>query len=223
MPHRHSRLREAFTTALLALEDDVHRLGRAAGEAIHRAVDAFRRRDVADAEAVVAGDSRIDAMRLTIEQRAVELLATQQPVAGDLRWLASVLVIATDLERLADHGEAIARAARRVPATLPATVALLGQMEALVQGMLDQTLDAWRRRDAERALTVVPLEETVDALRAQVFQELIAQPGAPPLAMDLVLEHLIVAQHLERAADHITNVAERVIYIATGELRELNP
>lgn len=222
MPRRASHGRDAFDAALRAVDQDLRRLGEAAGDLLRRAVDAFGHARVDDAQAIVAEDSVLDLVRLELEQRVVQLLATQQPVARDLRWLASALVMATDLERLADHGEAIARATTRTPASLPTASRTLAQMDELVQSMLRDVLTALAQEDAALALSIVPREDMVDALRARLFRELIEYMLAHPHAVADALEYLIVAQHLERAADHVTNVAERVVYIVTGALEEIN-
>ncbi|MDR7494997.1 MAG: phosphate signaling complex protein PhoU [Armatimonadota bacterium] len=219
---REPHIRESFDQALLSLEQDVLRMGRMAGDLIHRAVEAFTRRDAAMADSVVVEDDLVDALHFEVEQRVVQLLATQQPMAGDLRWLASVMAISIDLERLADHAEAIARAARRLDAPLLRPQVDIPHMEQAVQEMLSSVLQAFTARDAALAASVGPKDDTVDALRSQIFRELISYMIEDPRTVSRALELLIVAQHLERAADHITNVAERVIYIVTGELKEIN-
>lgn len=215
--------RESFEQALRDLEADIVRMGTMAGELIHRAVEALQARDAAEADAVVADDARVDALHLEIEQRVIALLATQQPMARDLRELTSILAISIDLERMADHAEGIGKATKRlIKEPLLKPLVDIPHIEQIVQGMLSDVLDAFVRRDPALAESLGPRDDTVDALRSQVFRELLAYMVDDPQTTSRALELILIAQHLERAADHITNVAERVIYLVTGEMREIN-
>jgi phosphate transport system protein len=215
--------REAFERDLRQLQEDVVQMGRRAGEAIHRAVEALQQRDVALAEQVIEEDDAIDATHLELEQRCMRLLATQQPMAGDLRAIASVFAITIDLERMADHAEGISRAVKRLgSAPLVKPLGDIPQMEVRIQEMLGETLEAFRTHDALRAGRAAALDDGVDRLRNQVLHDLLDLMIENPQTVPGALELLIVARHLERAADHLTNVDERIVYMVTGELRELN-
>ena len=215
--------RESFEQALRDLEADIVRMGTMAGELIHRAVEALQARAAVEADAVVADDARVDALHLEIEQRVIALLATQQPMARDLRELTSILAISIDLERMADHAEGIGKATKRmIKEPLLKPLVDIPHVEQIVQGMLTDVLDAFVRRDVALAESLGPRDDTVDALRSQVFRELLAYMADDPQTTSRALELILIAQHLERAADHITNVAERVIYLVTGEMREIN-
>lgn len=153
----------------------------------------------------------------------MRLLATQQPMARDLRTIASVFAITIDLERMADHAEGISRAVKRLGEEPPVKPLIdIPKMDAVLQEMIRETLDAFRDQDIERARAAAKKDDVVDALRNRVLHDLldlmIRNPGIVPRALEL----LIVARHLERAADHLTNVCERIVYMVTGELRELN-
>lgn len=215
--------REAFEHELHRLKDDVVRMGERAGEAIHRAVEALRARDVAAAERVIAEDDAIDALHMDLEQRCMRLLATQQPMAGDLRTIASVFAITIDLERMADHAEGISRAVKRL-GTEPLVKPLVDipKMEAQIQEMIRDMLDAFRAQDPKLAKQAAAKDDVVDELRNRVLHDLLGIMIKDAQIVPRALELLIVARHLERAADHITNVCERVVYMVTGELRELN-
>jgi phosphate transport system protein len=198
-------------------------MGEQAGEAIHRSVEALRTRDIPAAERVIAEDDAIDALHMSLEERCMRLLATQQPMARDLRAIAAVFAITIDLERMADHAEGISRAVKRLGEEPPVKPLVdIPKMDALLQQMIQETLDAFRDQDVERARAAARRDDEVDALRNRVLHELldlmIKNPGIVPRALEL----LIVARHLERAADHLTNVCERIVYMVTGELRELN-
>jgi phosphate transport system protein len=215
--------RENFDRDLFRLQEDVAAMGTRAGEAIHRAIEALRNRDLVAAEAVIAEDEQIDALHMELEARCMRLLATQQPMARDLRTIASVFAITIDIERMADHAEGISRATKRLgrePLVKP--LVDIPKMDELVQEMLREALGAFRTHDADRATRMAKKDDLVDSLRSQVFRDLleimIRDPATVPRALELVL----IAQHLERAADHITNIGERVVYMVTGELRELN-
>ncbi len=215
--------REAFDRDLRQLREDVVQMGRRAGEAIHRAVEALKARDLALADAVIANDDRIDATHLELEERCMRLLATQQPMATDLRTIASVFAITLDLERMADHAEGISRATKRL-GTEPLVKPLIDipKMETLVQEMLSEALQAFVTRDLDLAVRMAKKDDLVDGLRSDVFRELLTIMLNDPDTVPRALELLLVAQHLERAADHVTNIGERVVYMVTGRLEELN-
>jgi phosphate transport system protein len=215
--------RTTYERELQQLKDDVVRMGEQAGEAIHRSVEALRTRDIPAAERVIAEDDAIDALHMSLEERCMRLLATQQPMARDLRAIAAVFAITIDLERMADHAEGISRAVKRLGEEPPVKPLVdIPKMDALLQEMIRETLDAFRDQDVTRARTVAKKDDEIDGLRNRVLHDLldlmIRNPGIVPRALEL----LIVARHLERAADHLTNVCERIVYMVTGELRELN-
>ncbi len=215
--------RELFLRELNALQGDAVRMAGMAGDAIHAAVEALKERDSALADRIIEEDDRIDALHLELEERCMRLLARQQPMASDLRTIAAVLAITIDLERMADHAEGISKCAKRL-ADQPLLKPLIDipRMEILVGEMLRDAMDAFLRRDAVLAEAMAKKDDEVDALRSQVFRELLTYMMSDPRSIPRALELLLVAQHLERAADHITNIGERVIYMVTGELRELN-
>ncbi len=215
--------RELFLRELEALQADVVRMAGMAGDAIHAAVEALKDRDTALADRIIAEDDRIDALHLELEDRCMRLLARQQPMASDLRTIAAVFAVTIDLERMADHAEGISKAVKRLgdqPLLKP--LIDIPRMETLVGEMLRDAMDAFLRRDPELAEAMAKKDDEVDALRSQVFRELLTYMMSDPRTIPRALELLLVAQHLERAADHITNIGERVIYMVTGELRELN-
>lgn len=215
--------REAFERELHTLKDDVVRMGTQAGELIRRAVEALKTRDVALAEQVISEDNAIDALHLDLERRCMRLLATQQPMAGDLRAIASVFAITIDLERMADHAEGISRAVRRLGSEpLVKPLVDIPKMETHIQEMLRDILEAFRGQNAELAIRTAAKDDAVDQLRNRVFHDLLDIMIKDPQTIHRALELLIVARHLERAADHLTNVGERIVYMVTGEMRELN-
>src|SRR3990172_5078776 len=193
--------RQSYERELQQLRDDVVRMGGQAGEAIHRSVEALRERDVAAAERIIAEDDAIDALHMSLEARCMRLLATQQPMARDLRTIAAVFAITIDLERMADHAEGISRAVKRLGEEPPGKPLIdIPRMDAILQEMIRETLDAFRGQDVERARAAAKKDDVVDDLRNRVLHELldlmIKDPGIVPRTLEL----LIVARHLERAA-----------------------
>jgi phosphate transport system protein len=216
-------IRNKYHQELDAMQADVARMATAAAEAVRDALDALRARDVERASRVVKGDDEIDAMHLDLEGRCMRLLALQQPMARDLRTIAAVFAITIDLERMADHGEGIGRAVKRLAAYPPIVPPPeIWEMGTLVQEMTRDAIEALLHQDVERARALAAKDDSVDGLRNQAFRRLLDVMIADPSTTARELEMLLVVQHLERTADHLTNVAERVIYLVTGELRELN-
>lgn len=216
-------LRQTFDHALQQVEDDLLRMGTLAGQLLTRAVDALARSDAAAAASVIEDDDKVDRLHLDIERRIMSLLATQQPMAGDLRTLASVLAASIDLERFADHAEGIADATVRLNSQrLVKPVVEIPYMAQIVQGMLHDVLHASARRDPVLAEALAAKDDTVDALRVQTLRVLLTYMAENPRTITQALELILVTQHLERAGDLVTNIAERVIYMVTGEMRELN-
>lgn len=216
-------LREVFEQTMQRLEDEVLRMGSLVAQQLGRAVGALKRSDPVEAAAVIADDDRFDQMHLDIERRVLVLMATQQPMARDLRILTAVLAVSIDLERLADHAEAIADAAIRLSRHDPLKPLVdIPYMAQITQGMLHDALEAFARRDTVLAEAVAVKDDTVDALRSQVFRELLTYMAESPRTISRALDLVLVAQHLERSADLVTNIAERVIFMITGEMRKLN-
>lgn len=216
-------LRQGFDQALRGVEDDLLQMGTLAGHLLSSAVDALKWRDPAAAASVIEEDAEIDRLHLDIEQRVMALLATQQPMARDLRTLTSILAASIDVERLGDHAKSVADAAIRLSGKPPLKPLVdIPYMAQIILGMLHDVLEAFARRDPVLAEALAAKDDTVDALRGQIFREVLTYMAERPRTISQGLDLILVAQHLERAADHVTNIAERVIYMTTGEMRELN-
>ncbi len=215
--------RETFDRELTQLQDDLLRMGALVEEAIRRSIEALRARSVEMAEAIIEADNTIDALHLELEDRCLRLIATQQPMAKDLRTIAAVLTMTIDLERIGDHAEDIARATKRM-ADQPLLKPLIDipRMADLVQEMLRDGLDAFVRRDTGLAERMAAKDDEVDHLYGQVFRELLTYMIEDPKSVQRATHLLMVAQALERMGDHVTNIAERIIYMVTGTLKELN-
>jgi phosphate transport system protein len=193
------------------------------GDLIHRAVEALKTQDVAAAASVEEADAQIDQLHMDVEQRVITLIATQQPMASDLRTLVAAMAISIDLERLADHAGGIAQAVKRLNhSALLRPMVDIPYMEQVVRGMLHDVLEAFARRDPVLAEAVAAKDDTVDALHAQIFRVLLTYMAESPRKLSEALDLIMVAMHLERAGDHATNIAERVVYMATGHMKAFN-
>jgi phosphate transport system protein len=215
--------RESFDRDLVQLQEDLLRMGGLVQAALRRSIEALQARSVKLADEVISGDNATDALHLQLEERCLQLMATQQPMAKDLRMIAAVWAMSIDLERMGDHAEDIARVTRRL-AEQPLLKPLMDipRMADLVSEMLREGLDAFVARDAARAERMAAKDDAVDHLYSQVFRELLTYMLEDPKNTQRATQLLMVAQALERMGDHATNIAERVIYMVTGTLRELN-
>ncbi|HLJ59971.1 MAG TPA: phosphate signaling complex protein PhoU [bacterium] len=215
--------REAFDQDLRRLRDDLLRLGTLVQDAVRRSIDALRSRNVELAGAIVAADNTIDALHLELEERCMRLMATQQPMAKDLRTIAAIWVMTIDLERVGDHAEDIARIVQRIAAEpLVKPLIDIPRMADMVRAMLRDGLEAFVRHDVALAERMAAADDDVDHLYSQVFRELLTFMLEDPKTIQRATHLLMAAQALERMGDHATNIAERVIYMVTGTLRELN-
>ncbi len=215
--------RNTFEIELSALKHQVLDLGLEAGRAIDEGVEALKTRDRVLAQAIIAHDAEINNARYEIEEGCYGLIATQQPLASDLREIISILLITIELERIADYGKNLAEIVIRM-GDEPLLKPLLDvpRMSELTQEMLARALEAFARNDPDLALTVIRSDGQIDELYKQVFRELLTYVLEDPRMVTRALHLLFAAHNLERAADRVTNIGERVIYAATGRLEELN-
>ena len=215
--------RVTFDRQLQSLQDDVLLLGSMVEKAVERSVDALSRRDLELARRVIDDDNQIDAKRWEIEERAIQLIATQQPMAGDLRAIASVMNIVTDLERMADHAEGIGKIVL-MHGDQPLLKPLIDipRMAEQACSMLRRSIEAFIRRDAEAAVAIANEDDLVDALYDQVYRELLTFMIEDPHTIQRATWLLWTAHNLERIADRATNICERVVYLVTGRMEEIN-
>jgi phosphate transport system protein len=197
-------------------------------EAVYKALRALQDRDPALARAVIDGDAVIDETENGIYEECLKVLALHQPVATDLRRTAAVFMITTDLERMGDLAVDIAERAQALaapgrPAAPPAVPEKLLRMTDLTTGMVRQALDAFVGLDARLALRVIRLDDEVDQLQAEVIRDLIGWMKASPAAVEPGLSLFSAVRHLERIADHATNIAEDVVYLVDGEIVRHRP
>ena len=215
-------IRQAFEKDLQNLQEDVLVLGDRVADNIVDAVNILKKRDLYDARQLIAADRLINKKRIELEMTCFTLLATQQPMAGDLRTIASMLAIVIELERINDYAKGIGRVTLmlgREPLLKP--LVDIPIMAEKAQSMLERSLVAFSQRDEALARSIPPEDDEVDTLYNQVFQELMQKVIADPTAVDQANYLLWVAHNLERTADRVINICERVVYMVTGELTEL--
>ncbi len=216
-------LRADFDRNLKLLQDDLIELGNLVSQAITQAMDALKNRDLAASQRVVAEDDVIDQKRFELEDQCIDLIATQQPIAIDLRTLMAVLHISVELERVGDYAEGIAKVTLMMgdePASKPLfDLPLLAEKAS---DMLGRSLDALILRDAGAAEQVCEDDDQVDNLYKKVYRELLTDMTRDPKSIRRATYLLWVAHDLERIADRATNIAERVIFLVTGKLPGVN-
>lgn len=206
------------------LQRDILDMGQAVQEAVTMAVRAVLDRDAGLAHDVIAGDDQIDLQENHVEEECLKIFALHQPVANDLRRTAAVLLINTDLERMADL--AVEMAERAVELARPPHIPVpdnLPRMSELATSMVRQCIDAFVRTDVGAARKVVRLDDEVDRLNAEIIDDLIRLMQLNPALIAQGLSQFSVVRHLERIADHATNIAEDVMYLVEGEIVRHKP
>jgi phosphate transport system protein len=218
-----NRSRTGFHRELDRLQDEVLVLGSMVEKAILRSVDALRARNLAAARAIEAEDTLINRKRFEIEEAVLLLMATQQPMATDLRQLAAILHIVTDLERMGDYAAGIARICVDIgdePHIKP--LIDIPRMAERATSMLRRSLDAFIEHDVRAGEEIAGEDDEVDALYHQIYRELLTIMLANPRTIDQATKLLWVAHNLERVADRVQNICERVVFVVTGHMQEFS-
>jgi phosphate transport system protein len=212
-------MKEHFSERLETLRRQLIAMGAQAESQIASAIEALVEGDAAKARFVIEGDKAIDLLEVKIDEGAIDLLATQQPVAGDLRLLVSALKINADLERIGDHAVNIAEAAERMSKMRPFKPWIdIPYMAEIARGMLQDSLDAFVRRDAALALAVCKRDDLLDEKNKSIIRELLTYMAENPALITACLEIIGISKNLERVGDLATNIGEETIYIAQGEI-----
>lgn len=208
-----------FHDQLGQLKDHLLEMSSRAEELVERSVDALVRRDVKQAAEVIAADREIDQLELDAEQMAVQLLALQQPMARDLRFLIGAIKVISDIERVGDHAVNIAQSVQRMHALPPTALpeAPLAEMASRSRSMLADALDAFVRADGALGRDVCRRDDEVDAMHDSLFRVLLTHMMADPRTINPALELLLVSRNLERVADIATNISEDAVYLAEGK------
>jgi phosphate transport system protein len=208
-----------FDHELETLKERLLLMGGRAESTIHKAVQAAERRDGALAREVVADDKLIDELEIEIDERCVNLLALQQPLARDLRFITAALKITNDLERVGDHGVNIADGALQLVGHPPlAAMNDVMRLAGLATAMLREALDAFVHQDAETARRLVVRDDAVDQLHRQLFGQLMSTMIQDPTSVERAMTLVLVGRSLERVADLATNIAEEVVFIAEARV-----
>jgi phosphate transport system protein len=222
MTHPHTR--RTLERELEQVRTDILRMGSLVESAIERSVQALKDRDADLAQQVINDDKEINQLRYSIEEQCLQLIATQQPAASDLRVVIAATHIAVELERMADHAEGTAEITQRIyqePLLKPIIdLPIMGQVAC---EMIHAALDAFVAFDADAAQKVAARDDEIDDLYQQVFRELLTYMLEDPRNISRATYLLWVAHNLERIGDRVTNVCERVVFMATGRLEELQP
>ncbi len=216
-------LRQTFERDLQRLKDEVLVLDSMVERAVTQSVTLLKRRDLEGARRLIAEDVRINEKRFAIEADCLTLIATQQPMAGDLRTIAAILEIATELERIGDYAKGIAKINLMMGHEAPLKPLVdIPLMAEKALDMLHRSLDAFVRQDLALARAIPAQDDEVDALYNQVYRELLTIIMSDPRTIDQANYLLWVAHNLERTADRVTNICERVVFTITGEMTEMD-
>ncbi|NPV84407.1 MAG: phosphate signaling complex protein PhoU [Anaerolineae bacterium] len=217
-------LRIAFERQLVQINDEILLLGSMVEQSILSAVDALKRRDVVRARQIYQHDTEINEKRFAIENAILITIATQQPIAHDLRKLTANLEIITELERMGDYAKGIAKVIIKLgDQPIPIPYNELGRMGEKAVSMLHRALSAFIAEDVNQASTIPTEDDEVDTLYNTVHHMMVKEMIANPEIIDHANQVMWVAHNLERAADRVTNICERTVFIATGELLEIEP
>jgi phosphate transport system protein len=211
--------REHFQNILRGLEKDLVEMGEMVIVAIGRSIVALKNVDKAEAERIIADDARINKRRWEIENRCIQLFATQQPVAGDLREIVSFMDLITNLERMADHAKGIAKIVimhDQQPLLKP--LIDIPRMAEKASEMIQNSLNAFITQDVAAAKAIIEMDNEVDAFFQQIFRELLTFMMEDPRTITRAVYLIWVSHNLERIADRVTNICERIIFMVTGEI-----
>ncbi len=215
--------RSHFDKELSMLYDRLKEMGYMVEEAIDNAIKSLAKQDIDMAKRVIAKDDLIDDMELEIEDRCIKLIATQHPLAGDLREIFTSLKIITDLERMADHAVDIAKVTLRLEGQKYIKPLIdIPRMSQLAREMVRDCLKAYMNKDVDLAYAIHKKDDIIDGLYKQIFRELLVYMMEDPKTISQATQFLFVSRYLERIADHTTNICEWVIYMITGKRVDLN-
>ena len=216
------RTRARYDQSYAAIEDDILKMGSLVQDAIRNSLESLKQRDTNLAQEVIDRDLQINDLRFKIEEACLTLIATQQPTAGDLRAVVAAMNIVVDMERMADHASGIAKTVIRMgdePLLKP--LIDLPRMADLAREMLSGALDAFIKRDAPAAKAIAPRDEEMDLLYKAIFDELVDIMAHKPGSVERATYLLWCAHNLERIGDRAINIVERVIFMTTGDMREI--
>lgn len=214
--------RVLYDKELQSLRDGIVQLSSMVDKAIARSIDAMKRQDVDLAVQVIKSDAEINRLRWSLQDDALTIIATQAPMASDLRAIAAAIHITTDLERMGDHAAGNAKIVRDTANEPPLKPLVdIPRMADLARAMLADSISAYINQDAEAAREIVVRDDEVDALYNQVYRELLTFMMGDPSTINRATQLLWAAHNVERIADRTTNICESVVYAVTGDLDEM--
>lgn len=215
--------RKVFEMELNELHNDLLRMGSVVEKQIHLCIKSLAEQNVELAEEVIKNDDIVDDLMREIETKSIKLIAMQQPIATDLRFIFTCINIVTDLERMADHAVDIAKVTRRLKDQVYIKQLVdIPKMGDIVSGMIRDALDAYVERDLDRAYEISKRDDIIDKLYKEVFSEMLSIMTRDSSKIEQATQFLFVCKFLERIADHVTNICEWTIYIVTGDQIDLN-
>ena len=215
-------IRTGFRKQLREIQDDVLAMGSMVEKTITRSIEALKERDLEKADDIITGDVHINRKRFEIEEKCIQLIATQQPMAGDLRAIICVLNIITDIERIGDYSRGNAKIVRLIGDEPPLKPLIdIPRMAEKTISMLHRSLGALINRDVDAAEQIAAEDDEIDDLYDLVFNELLSFMVEDPKTILRATRLIWVAHNLERSADRVTNICERVVYMVTGKMEEI--
>ncbi len=216
------QMRTVFHKKLEEIQNEILLMGSMVEKAILRSVEALKTRDLKLAQQVIADDKHINAKRFEIEDKCIQLIATQQPMASDLRIIMAVANVIAELERIGDYAEGIAKIVLMVGDEPPLKPLIdIPRMAERTADMLRRSIQTFINRDAAAARQIAAEDDDVDDLYNQVFRELLSFMAEDPRTITRATRLIWVAHNLERSADRVTNICERVVFTITGKMEEI--
>ncbi|MEI6186283.1 MAG: phosphate signaling complex protein PhoU, partial [Dehalococcoidia bacterium] len=211
--------RDAYQRNLRELQDEVLVLGSMIEKALERSMQALKGRDLTLAKQVISEDQNVNKKRFEIEEKALDIITCQAPMASDLRILLAILFIVTDLERMGDHAAGNAKIAVMIGDEPPLKPLIdLPRMNEKTIDMLHRSLNSFITHDAEAARKIVPEDDDIDNLYDQVFRELLTFMMEDPRTITRATRLMWVGHNIERTGDRVTNICERVVFMVTGKM-----
>ena len=215
-------IRTTFHRKMREIQNDLMIMGSMVESAILQSVNALKERDLDLANRIIEDDIKINNKRFEIEEHCIELIATQQPMASDLRTIISIINIISEIERIGDHAEGIAKIVIMIGDEPPLKPLIdIPRMAEKTADMLRRSLDAFINRDEKDAREIALEDDEIDNLYDQVFRELLSYMLEDPKTITRATRLVWVAHNLERSADRVTNICERVVYMITGKMEEI--
>jgi len=214
--------RSIFHKGLMEIQNDVLVMGSTVSKAILRSIESLKNRDIVLARQIIADDEKINHERFEIEEKCIQIIATQQPIAKDLRIIVAVLNIITEVERIGDYAGGIAEITIMMGDEPPLKPLVdIPRMAEQTVDMLRRSLDAFINHDVEAAKKICTEDDVVDHLYDQIISELLSFMIEDPKTITRANYLIWVTHNLERSADRVTNICERVVFVVTGKMEEI--